>query len=232
MTTYSYAIGDLVKAKVRAKNSIGWSSFSSVNTAGATIQTAPTFMNDPVKAATSTASILDITWSAISIPSYTGGLAITSYNLEWDQGTSSWAELVGQTTPYTSLSYSKTGLTAGTVYKFRLRAKNSIGFGPYSNEVSMTPSAVPGAPTVTTSTDTIHAKISWTLPATNGASITAYKIYVRKSDLTTFYIESTYCDGTDNTIISNRFCLIPMTALGIAPYHLVRDDLIVAKVEA
>ena len=37
--------------------------------------------------------------------------------------------MVGETIshPYTTLSYTKTGLTAGTTYKFRLRAENALG---------------------------------------------------------------------------------------------------------
>jgi hypothetical protein len=61
-------------------------------------------------------------WSALTSTSDTGASAITSYNLEWDQGTGTWAEVVGFTTPYTTLTYSKSGLTAGTSYKFRLKA--------------------------------------------------------------------------------------------------------------
>lgn len=44
---YSLSLGDLIVAKVRALNTIGWSEFSSENTSGATVATKPTFMNDP-----------------------------------------------------------------------------------------------------------------------------------------------------------------------------------------
>jgi len=54
MSTYSYAIGDLVKAKSRSKNTIGWSEYSSPNTIGAVIQTEPTFMNAPSSGSGST----------------------------------------------------------------------------------------------------------------------------------------------------------------------------------
>jgi len=79
-------------------------------------------MNAPTKAATSTSTQLDITWSALTSTTDTGASAITSYNLEWDQGTNTFVELVGFTTSYTTLSYSKSGLTPGQAYKFRLRA--------------------------------------------------------------------------------------------------------------
>lgn len=100
-------------------------------------------MYDPVLSS-STESTLSITWTALSSAAYTGGSAITSYNLEWDQGTSTWASLAGFATDYTSTSYTvSSGLTAGSNYKFRLTAKNVYGWGVVSNEVTMTPLGVP-----------------------------------------------------------------------------------------
>jgi hypothetical protein len=134
-------------------------------------------MYDPVQdVSTSTATSLSITWSALTLSSYTGGSAITSYKLEWDQGTSTWAILVGDPVGYTSLSYTSSGLTAGTSYKYRLTAQNVYGWGVVSNEVTMTPLGVPSIPDpVTTSVVATNVKIEWTDPTiTNGAAITSY----------------------------------------------------------
>lgn len=75
----------------------------------------------------------------------TGGtLSISSYNLEmYNTGTTDWDELVGETTPFTDLTYTKTGLTVGTDYIFRLRAENIHGFGPYTSEVTIRADEVP-----------------------------------------------------------------------------------------
>lgn len=90
LTTHGLIRGDLVQARVRASNSKGPGGYSSLNTVGATVQTVPTTMNAPTKVATSTSTRLDIVWSALTSTSDTGASAITSYNLEWDQGTNTW----------------------------------------------------------------------------------------------------------------------------------------------
>ena len=121
-------------------------------------------------------------WSALTSTSDTGASAITSYNLEWDQGlggTTNFVELVGDTTPYTSLSYSKSGLTPGQAYQFRLRAENALGWGSYSSVTTMTPSAAPSQMVaVTTTVVGANVQITWSEPTLNGASITAYKILI------------------------------------------------------
>jgi hypothetical protein len=75
----------------------------------------------------------------------TGGtLSTLSYNLEmYNTATTSWSELVGDTTAFTGLTYTKTGLTVGTDYRFRLRAENVHGFGPYTDEVTIRADEVP-----------------------------------------------------------------------------------------
>lgn len=197
LTTYGFLRGDLVQARVRAKNSKGFGGYSTLNTVGATVQTVPTFMNAPSKALTSTSTQLDIVWSAITANADTGASPITSYSLEWDQGTNTYDDLVGFTAPDTSLSYSKSGLVAGTLYKFRLRAENALGWGPYSTVVSMTPSGVPSQmAAVTTAVVGSSVKISWTPPTTNGATITAYKIVIVTNGGTVYLEDTTYCDGS------------------------------------
>jgi len=120
---------------------------------------------------------LTVTWSALTLSAYTGGSDITSYKLEWDQGTSTWDPLVGGSTDQIiPRSYTSTSLTAGSSYKYRLTAKNVYGWGVVSNEVTMIPLGVPSTPaTVTTSVTATNVKIEWTDPtSTNGAAITSY----------------------------------------------------------
>ena len=134
-------------------------------------------MYDPVKDATSTATSLTVTWDALTLSAYTGGSDITSYKLEWDQGTSTWDTLVGGSSDQiVPRSYTRTSLTAGQSYKFRLTAKNVYGWGVVSNEVTMIPLGAPSTPaSVTTSVVATNVKIEWTDPTdTNGAAITSY----------------------------------------------------------
>lgn len=51
VSTYGFAYGDLLQARVRAENTNGFSEYSDVNIAGATILTKPTYMNAPTDGA-------------------------------------------------------------------------------------------------------------------------------------------------------------------------------------
>lgn len=99
-------------------------------------------MNAPTETS-ATANSLVIGWNAITSNADTGASAITSYQLDQFDGISSWLDLKGFSSDDTALTYTVSSLTAGNSYKFRLRAKNSYGWGPYSSEVTMVPSAVP-----------------------------------------------------------------------------------------
>lgn len=57
--------------------------------------------------------------------------------------TSNWDALIGSATDYTGLSHLVTGLSVGTNYQFRVRAKNLLGWGPYSSVVTLTPTDKP-----------------------------------------------------------------------------------------
>ena len=81
-----------------------------------------------------------LTWTA---PSSNGGAAITGYVVEWTPAGGSASTV---NTGSATASYTKTGLTNGTAYTFRVAAQNSVGTGPYSSSATVTPVA-PG-PTI------------------------------------------------------------------------------------
>jgi hypothetical protein len=85
------------------------------------------------------------------------------------------------------------------------------------------------APTVAAST--VYARLDWLAPDDNGASLTAYKILVINSD-DGFVEESTYCAGADATLMTNRYCQIPMAALRAPPFSLTVGTLVQAKLQA
>jgi hypothetical protein len=64
-----------------------------------------------------------------------GGSPIISYSLEWDAGSGgvSFIPLTGLTSNNILLSYTQTGLSAGSAYLFRYRTLNIFGWGPYSS---------------------------------------------------------------------------------------------------
>ncbi|WP_433053507.1 beta strand repeat-containing protein [Dactylosporangium sp. CS-033363] len=112
------------------------------------------------------------------------GSAITRYEISTDGGTN-WATLPTTVTGAT-LSGTVTGLTNGTQYGVRVRAVNAKGDGHPSTNQSITPAAVPGAPTAVSATrGNASASVTFTAPgSTGGASITSYTVTSTPGGLT------------------------------------------------
>jgi hypothetical protein len=127
--------------------------------------------------------------------------------------------------------YDVTSLTSGTTYQFKIEAKNEYGYSTYSSTLSLLAAYIPAVPTgVTTEIDGNTVKVLWSLSTTNGSPITAYKVYVKQSESSTYTLESSDCDGTDATVISNKYCNINISTLLASPYNIVGGDSIDAKV--
>ncbi|AGZ42862.1 fibronectin type III domain-containing protein [Actinoplanes friuliensis] len=105
---------------------------------------------------------------AFTAPADDGGAAITGYEVSTDNGVT-WAALANdRRIP---------GLTNGTTYSVRVRAVNDVGAGPAGAAVTVTPRALPGAPTdVTATPGNASATIAFTPPADGGATITGYEV--------------------------------------------------------
>ncbi|HLP43735.1 MAG TPA: fibronectin type III domain-containing protein [Candidatus Nanoarchaeia archaeon] len=70
-----------------------------------------------------------------------GGSAITDYSIRWRiLGGVSWTTIPHAASTNTQINL--TGLTAGTTYEFQVAAVNAIGFGPFSNPLSFTTTAI------------------------------------------------------------------------------------------
>lgn len=139
-------------------------------------------MNDPQVSAYTEATI-HLLWSELIFNSETGASAITSYSLEWDQGSSSFVSIIGDPSPSLALTHQISGLATGAPYVFRLRAKNRHGWGDYSSNVTLIPAGSPSTPDpVITAIDNVYVRFSWTEPASNGADITAYYLWILKAD--------------------------------------------------
>lgn len=88
--------------------------------------------------------------------------------------------------------------------------------------------------TVTTSIDSVTGgvRITWTAPNSNSYPVTAYLIEIADSLTATWNAETTHCDGSSSTVMSNMYCIIPMATLTAAPYGYVFDQLVVVRASA
>ena len=165
------------QVQVRAANTHGdgpWSPSAS----GTPANTAPGKPAAPSASLNNTN--VSVTWTA---PTYTGGAAITDYDLRWSSDTgTTWTEETDTTVTSTSRTVSVADLAGGASYVFSVRAQNSVGNGPWSDaSTSVTLPArapdAPGQPTVTPGNGSLT--VSWTAPADNGAAITDYNVEYR-----------------------------------------------------
>lgn len=115
---------------------------------------------------TVTTSSVALSWSAP-----VGG-ALT-YNL--------YRNLVQVATGIAALTFTDTGLTAGTAYTYYVTSVNGFGEGSRSNTVVGTTGAVPNAPQAlaVTSTTSSSVSLSWTAPVGGATSYNLYRNSVR-----------------------------------------------------
>ena len=79
-------------------------------------------------------------------------------------------------------SVTVTGLTNGTVYRFQVRAVNSIGEGGAAED-STTPGRAPTAPTgLTARVESETIKVMWGVPADTGGAISSYQVRYRMNE--------------------------------------------------
>ena len=116
-----------------------------------------------------------------------GGSAITNHQVQAYNAAFGTA-IVGKTCSNSIFRYCTiSGLTNGTNYKFAVRANNVKGSGAYTAQTAIvSPSAsvaaAPGVPTgVVITPGNREVKVSWTAPANNGATITAYRVQMYNS---------------------------------------------------
>jgi predicted phage tail protein len=170
-TTYRFR----VRAVDAAGNLSAYSAIATAATPGAGDTTAPSAPTGLTPTVVSTSQI-DLAWTAS-----TDNVGVTGYRVERCQGASctTWAQ-VG--TPSTT-SFSNTGLTANTTYRFRVRAVDAAGnLSAYSAIASGRTQAAgdttaPSAPTGLTATPQTPTQINlaWTA-STDNVGVTGYRV--------------------------------------------------------
>lgn len=182
-------------------------------------------MNAPTVVTSSvTTTSIPLSWTApTGVKAGGTGITVDTYDLEFSTDGTTYSTLA---TAVSGTTYTHT-VTAGTsTYYYKIRATNEYGtqlvFSASSTGVVAT--SVPSQPAAPTVTQTgTMVSIEWTLPASNYATITSYKVSIRASSNS--YIERTaVCDGSLDTVIASRKCLVPMSSLLASPYTLSRGE--------
>jgi hypothetical protein len=167
----------LIRVKVSATNAQGVGQYSEVNTAGATIETVPTSLivvSYDIPSTTNVAT--EVVWTALTGSSRGGmNVAITDYEVYWDQSTGVWVTLANTT----SLFAAQSGLTGGVTYAYKVRAYNKYGAGPFTASISVMTSQAPSQPAApVVAVVGGYVNISWTAPFANYRPVTAYQILI------------------------------------------------------
>jgi hypothetical protein len=228
-TPFDLIEGDHVLAKVSATNSYGESSYSPVGN-GATIWVEP---DAPValanNAEVTNANEIAVTWQE---GVNNGGTEVLDFRLWYTlESANSFVVLVeGLTVEYYTTIVA---LVDGENYKFKVQARNAVGFGAFSSEVVIRAAKVPEMPiSVQTSVELSSVVISWTPDYDGGSPIIAYQIVIRESDGLTFTEDASNCDGSSAQVVVDLECTVPISVLKESPYSLEWGASVYAKVKA
>ncbi|HUV24231.1 MAG TPA: fibronectin type III domain-containing protein, partial [Methanomassiliicoccales archaeon] len=119
-------------------------------------------------------------------------------------------------------SYTFSGLTNGATYLFSVCAKNDLGYGPISGEITVTPG---GGISVPSSPQNLNAvggngkvSLSWQTPSNDGgSSITSYKVYRGTSSSTQSFIAQVSGLGyEDSSVVNGQTYYYRITAVNLA----------------
>jgi hypothetical protein len=158
-TAYTY--------KVESINSAHTTTSAEVTATTQATKTIPGVPAPTTGAITGTSVVLN--WAAVS----TGNDAPVTYYIEQEDtfGAGGYTQISATT----SLTYTATGLTSATNYRFRIRAGNSIGYSGYGSVVATT-AATPVWVTSTLPVGTVGVSYSATLVATGVQASSGYSV--------------------------------------------------------
>jgi hypothetical protein len=183
-----------------------WHRVAAINEAGlGSFSTAQSVFIPTVPAAPSLSSGLvginsiNLSWSLGS----NGGSAITTQQIERSVGFAGYTFLtnvaVGTTT------YLDSGLSAGTLYLYRMRVFNAVGASSYSNSTSQSTPTIPGAPSSVSGTrlSSTSFRINWgAASSTGGSPITGYQVERQKIGGVSWTAVGTFSSTTFQTTVT------------------------------
>jgi len=155
--------------RVRADNGAGSSAYSNIDQATTfNVPSAPQNLN----AVTFNNTRIDLTWD---VPASVG-TGIINYWIERESPVGGGFAFIANSSV---TSYSDLSLTQNTIYNYKVRALNSIGYGVFSNQDNDRTHGVPDAPiNLSFTTDGVSSiTVDWDSPVyTGGVPLTAYTI--------------------------------------------------------
>lgn len=177
---YNLRPGHLVIVRVAGKNAAGWGAFSGPNIIGAYIAGIPYQLGAPV-ADDKTQDTISLSW-----PRYYGTGVDNNfdhdYELEWCEPLQNGAECDWAILAYTSgTTYTHTGLSAGLLYKYRVRATCVCEEAEFSEEVCVELEAPPAKPESACPTQLSQCRdfnLQWTRPAQPTEGVQAPNNYI------------------------------------------------------
>jgi hypothetical protein len=231
---WALSAGTLIRFEVRARNARGWSSYSPANSGGVGAQSVPAAVAAPFTDASLTGEhLVYVEWAALSTMSGTGNSAVTSYHLQSGDGSSAWIDIIGWSPASLATAVSlTTSIVPGITYKFRVRAANIHGWGPWSTTTGIKAAQVPyQIATVSTSVEGSAGgvAIAWLTPADGSDPLAEYKIEIQGST-GSWVTESTYCVGA--AVGTARSCAVPMSSLSTGSFGLAFDTLVAVRASA
>jgi hypothetical protein len=174
-----------------------------------------------------TKSTLAITWEDAP---FTGGAVIIDYRVSIAEQGGSYSVLASNVAERTYLAVD---LISGVIYSLKVESRNSYGYSVYSDAITLLAAFIPDPPLIVTTTNSgDQVLVKWASPNMNGSPVTSYRIFIREHNSQTYTEESVECDGTSATVVSARECYINLATLQAAPYNLVKDENVFAKISS
>jgi len=137
---------------------------------------------------------------------------VLDYRIYYAQLGSEYSLLVQgvTTTSYTTI----VSLITNEQYKFKVQARNAVGYSLDSSEITVRVARKPDVPTsLATAINGDFVKISWAAPYDGGSPLLSYTIQILQSDSVSFTADLMDCDGANLAILSSGECNVPIYTL-------------------